>query len=108
MVTPRVISALCNYIGVLLQSWLFERTDFVHRFIPRFRVFSMSYIYIYIYIYIYSVSPSNEPILMSQSLTCGDGSSQTVAINWLVRCTMRDGFSTGHSGTRVSQYMMLG
>ena len=31
------------------------------------------------------VSPSKKPILMSQSsLTCGDGSSQTVAINWLV------------------------
>ena len=53
MVTPRAISASCTYIGVLVQLWLFERTDFVHRLIPCIRIFSMPYIYIYTYIYIY-------------------------------------------------------
>ena len=46
--------------------------------LPRVFVFSLCLL-------MYYVSPNNKPILMSQSsLTCGDGSSQTVAINWLV------------------------
>ena len=45
---------------------------------PVYSYFSMPFL-------MYYVSPSNRPILMSQSsLTCGDGSSQTVAMNLLV------------------------
>ena len=46
MATPRVILALCNYIRLLLQRWLFERTNVVHRCTPCIRIFSMPFRYI--------------------------------------------------------------
>ena len=52
----------------MLSTGLFR----VFVFVPR-----LLYIYIYIYIYIYYVSFIIEPILMTQSSTCGDGGPQT-------------------------------